>query len=365
MKRIMIFLLLLLAMLLLTADEIELSMVAKKNLRSANMYFKQTNYDKAHKFYNEVLSENPDYLQVFDIGEFSNVTYLTYELDKDYPKSYHMAGEVVKKIDAIMAKHKELEETDSKEAKKYFKKNIKKKNLEKVRENNGNIQKSSWARMFKAAKENYDKEDYEAAISAFEDLYKITPDSSGVVKMLAVSSNKAGNTDKATMYFEKIVKIDPSDVTAITQLANFQFNNENYDEAAKWYLEAANLEPENANHLFNSAICYGNNDKPEKALEMYEKTIEVDPTYTEAIINASILAKNSGDDEKFVELRKKAIENDPEDLESIMLVTYTLNGMKRFDEVIKYAKMWETLEPENKDPKNIFNYAKQQLDNKK
>ncbi len=120
----------------LFAQDVNLSMEAKKNLRSANMYFGQRNFEKSHEFYNKVLEEDPAFLDVFELAELSNYTYLLYDIDEDYKKSYHFAGKVVALCQSIMDEYNSLLESDEKEAKKYYKSNIKKQNVEEVMDNN-------------------------------------------------------------------------------------------------------------------------------------------------------------------------------------------------------------------------------------
>jgi tetratricopeptide (TPR) repeat protein len=349
----------------LFAQDITLSMEAKKNLRSANMYFLQKNFEKAHTFYNKLLEEDGNYLNGFDLVELSNYTFLVYDIDKDYKKSYHLAGEVIEKCDRIVEKYESLKVSNAKSAKKFHKDNIAKQNLENVLGNNQKIKQSSWVRMLQAAQKKLEDDQFEEAIASLNELYTLTPDSTVIIKLIAVSYKENNEPDKASVYFKKIIDKNPSDVVAINQLASHHYAHKEFDEAAKWYQKAAKYEPENENHYFNAAICYSNSDNKQQAYEMFKKSAEVNPQYLDAIVNASVMAHNLGLEDERIEFLKRAIDINPKDKDIIMQITYAFNHNKDYNNVIKYATMWKDIEPDSEIADNLLKFSKQILGQKK
>ena len=336
----------------LLASSQDLTAEGKKNLRSANMHVKGGRFEKAMPFYELVLEENPNHIEAME-----KIAGILYDQNKDYKQADLYYQRILNEIDNILAEYDELLKTDKKEAKKFYKKNIKKPNLndDKIA-NLHKLRSSCWVKMFKEAQNETDDS---IAIEKFLYIYSIAPDSIQTVKMLAFKYSNLGDQPKTLEYLIKAAEMDPADDMARTQIGNTYFDNENYEDAVIWYQSAADVNPENVDNFFNMALAYDKLENDEKTIENFEKVIEMDPSKLDAIINLSNKYAKTGDIDKSLELLKKAIELDPENVDFISFICWKLSQEKRYEELLTYATMWKELAPDSEDASMLINLANQ------
>jgi tetratricopeptide (TPR) repeat protein len=316
-------------------DTQDLGPRGKKNLRSANMYLSQQIFDKAEPLYKQVIEENP-----LNIEAIENLGGIYYQIKKDYVKANIYYSKALTAIDSIYVKYEAMKEVDKGDAKKFYKKNIKKYDLEEKKETIAKLKKNCWLYIYKQALNYYKQQDYDTAINKYKALYKETPDSANVVQMIANSYLQKQDNENALKWLVKAAEVDETDAALASQIANLYFNQQNFAEAAKWYKKAAENEPENPNHYYNMAICYTNEQKEEKAYEAYMNVIEIEPDNLDAILMANNLAVRLNKSEESIELLKKAADLDPSNIDVLSILSYQLFKLKDYEGVLNYAKKW-------------------------
>ncbi len=339
------------------ADQ-DLNAEGKKNLRSANMHLKAGRYERALPLYEEVLEINPHHIE-----SLKNVGSIFFDIKNDYKKALEYFTKTQDEIDDIYAEYEQLLLEDEKEAGKFFKKYIKKADLEDIQGDLNNLIASSWVKLFNDAKEYFDNEDYETALNKFLYVYEIAPDSIQTTKMLAYTYSRLNMPDESLQYMIKSAEMDKTDDFVRTNIGNVYYQNGEYEEAIKWYQEAAEINPEVIDNHFNMALAYMSLQDDENTMYAFERVLEIDPENLDAIVNISNIAARLEDHEKSMEYLKKAVEVDPENEEFVSILTYKLAQDKKFEEVLKYAEKWKELNPESEDAQQLIDLAKQRMKN--
>jgi len=306
-----------------------------KNLRSANMYLSQKIYDKAEPLYKEVIEENP-----LNVEAIENLGGIYYQIKKDYVKANKYYSAALAAVDSIYAKYEKMQQEDKGDAKKFYKKNIKKYDLEEKKETLAKLKNNCWLYIYKQALNYYKQQDYDTAINKYKALYNETPDSANVVQMIANSYLQTEDNEKALKWLVKAAELKGTDAALASQIANLYFNQQNFEEAAQWYKKAATDDPENPNHYYNMAICYTNEQKEEKAYEAYMKVIEIEPDNLDAILMANNLAIRLDKSDAYIELLKKAAELAPKNIDVLSILSYKLYQKEDYEGVLTYAKKW-------------------------
>ncbi len=334
----------------------DLSAEGKKNLRSANMHLSGERYEKALPFYEDVLAENPH-----NIEALKKVGSIYFDVKKDYKIAYGYFVQVENEIAEIYAEYDQLKQQDEKEADKFYKKEIKKADLEKIKEELGNLLLSCWAKMFNEAKGYFDNEDYETALDKYLYVYEMAPDSIQTVKMLSYTYNKLNNTEKSLEYMKISADMDPTDDVVRTNIGNIMFEQGNYEKAVKWYAAAAEINFSIIDNFYNMALAYSRlGDEVNEGIA-FEKVLEIEPDNLDAIINVSNIALKAGDYEKSLTYLKRAAVIDSTNKEIISNLCYKLAQEKRFEEVLEYAQKWKELDPNSENAQQMINLAKQNL----
>ncbi|MCD4819790.1 MAG: tetratricopeptide repeat protein [Candidatus Cloacimonetes bacterium] len=402
-KIIVLISLMILLFVSIMANELKLSGEAKKNLRSANMYYGmgEDKYEKSFNLYKKVLEENPEFINAFSLLESSNYVFFIYKFDKTYFEVYDLSQELVEKSTNILKKYNEMKENDPKGAKRYIKKEIKLKEdeIKAIRDNNSRIHASCWAKIFTQGQTKFDNKQYEESLQNYNDLLKLAPDSTKTLKMIARNYNSLDRFDEEKETLIKISKMDKEDLNIRLQLAGMYFDEKEFEDAANWYNKAAKIEPKEASHYFNMGICYNQLKNTEKSTEMFskvieydqnnfdayiylsrstddqvekekyiakayeivQKAIEKDPDNIDAYTNASGLASKLGKKEESADYLIKAVDINPTNKELLYKVANRLQRLKRYKEAYKYSNMLIELGSPSEDAKQLHNWIKQSI----
>jgi len=343
----------------LAVDIQDLSGVGKKNLRSANNYYRQKIYEKAIPFYQQVIEENP-----YHVESLFNMSGIYYEIDMDYATAYEFYNRTLAAIQMVYDEYEQILASDEKAAKKYKKKYINKEDLEEKEKMAKLLQSNAWKYIYKKGYDNYVAEDYEAAISELEKLQALAPDSVLTIKMLGNTNLKLGNIEKAISYFKQLVELEPENEQNAQLIANQYFQLDQKDKAVTWYEKSAEINPENPDNYFNMGICYTNLEEPAQAMEMFNKTIEYDPENLDAIYNAKVIAMQLKDNVNFLKYSEMEFDINGYDPENLRIFCYQLNSMELYDAVLKFGEKWAELTPEDTAPYQLMFLAANKLGKK-
>lgn len=327
-----------------------------KSFRSANMHLKGGRFEKALPLYEEVLENNPHHIQTL-----KKVGSIYFDVKKEYKTAYEYFTKAQAEIADLFAEYDQLLQTDEKAAKKFYKKQIKKNDVEDIQEQLGLLRASCWVKLFNEAKTFFNEEDYQTALDKYLYLYEIAPDSIQTTKMLAYTYSRLEMPDESLQYMIKSAELDPQDDYVRTNIGNIYFQKNEFEEATKWYQAAADINPDVVDNFYNMALCYMRLQDDERTMAAFEKVIELEPDNLDALINISNLALKMEQYDKSIEYLKKAVAVAPDNEEYVSILAYKLAQDKRFEEVLIYAEKWKALNPDSQEAQQLINLAKQKI----
>ena len=219
--------------------------------------------DIAQKFYNQVISIDPNYSQAHN-----NLGII-----------FKTLGENQKAID-------------------YLKKAIKiNPNYVDALNNLGNI--------FKELGENQKAKDcYEKAIA-------INPNHTHTYNNLGLIFKNLGEYEKAKSFYEKVIKIDPKYTSAHNNLGVIFKELREYQKAKSCYEKAIAINPNYTHAYYNLGVIFEKLRENQKGIDYYKKAIKIDPNYTPAHNNLGNIFKELGENQKAKDCYEKAIEINP------------------------------------------------------
>jgi len=349
---------------LLVASQ-DLSAQGKKNLRSANMHLGGGRIEKALPLYELVLEENPD-----QIDALNNVAAIYYDMKKDYPQAREYFIRLIDVINGVFAEYEELKLTNEKAAKKFFRGNIKKPKLEEKLESVIQFRDNCFTQMINSGKLKIKSEEYEAAIEIFTNITEIVPDSTITYRLMALCYEKLDDMENSKKYFIKTAELDPTDIFAKQKIASLYFNESNFIESGNWYLEAAKNDTVNTGDYYNAGLAYKNAGNDSLSYNAFQKALELDPENMNIIVTLSNIALSLNDNKASTKYLQMAVDIDAADetIDNPMYVTtlsYKLYGLKKFDELIKYAEMWYNLDNSSKEAVQMLYNASKELNDQK
>lgn len=341
----------------------DLSVQGKKNLRSANMHLGGGRTEKALPLYEMVLEENPN-----QIDALNNVAAIYYDFKADYPQAREYFIRLINVAEGVFAEHEEMEQTDKKAAKKFFKENIKKLKLEEMLKSAVLFKDNCITQMVNSGKLKIKSEEFEAAIEIFTDIAEIVPDSTTTYRLIAFCYEKLDDPENAKKYFIKTAELDPTDSFIKQQIASLYFAEENFIEAGNWYLEVAKIDAQNPDNYYNAGLAYKNAGNDSLAYTAFQKALEYDPENISVAITLSNIALSLKDNEASTVYLQKAVDIDAagETIDNPTYVTtlcYKLFGLKKYDELIKYAEIWHNLDNSSKEAVQMLYNASKEINN--
>lgn len=348
----------------LLASSQDLSVQGKKNLRSANMHLGGNRYEKALPLYEKVLEENPNH-----IDALNNIAAIYYDNEGNYAKAREYFIRLIDVINSVFAEYEEIKQTDEKAAKKFYKNNIKKFKLEDMLESVIQFRDNCFTQLVNSGKLKIQSEEYHDAIKIFTNIAEIVPDSTISYRLMALCYEKLDDIENSRNYFIKTAELDPTDVYAMQQVASLYYNEEKFIESGNWYLKAAKNESENPDNYYNAGIAYKNAGNDSLAYNAFQKALEFDSENINIVITLSNIALSLKDNEASTMYLQKAVEIDLVDgtIDNTVYVTtlcYKLYGLKKFDELIKYAEMWHSFDGSSKEAVQMLYNASKELNNK-
>ena len=343
----------------------DLSVQGKRNLRSANMHLGGERHEKALPLYELVLEENPN-----QIDALNNVAAIYYDMKGDYPKARVYFIRLIDVINGIFAEYEDIKLTDEKAAKKYYKTNIKKLKLENMLEDVEHFRDNCITQMVNSGKLKIQSEEFEAAIEIFTNIAEIVPDSTVTYRLMALCYEKLDDMENARNYFIKTAELDSTDIYARQQVASLYYNDEKFIESGDWYLKAAKNDTENSDNYYNAGLAYKNAGKDSLSYSAFQKALQFDPENMNIIVTLSNIALSLKDSEASTMYLQKAVDLDAADetIDNPMYVTtlcYKFYGLKKFDELIKYAEMWHNFDSSSLEAVQMLYNASKEINNKK
>lgn len=324
-----------LAMLLLLSacatNREKLSPRAMVDLKSADVAYNQQNVEEALKFYNLVLSDNPNHAHALRRVADINLYYGETIADKavGYNKT---AFENYDQAIAIMEKYENPKEDELATIR-----DMKKRRL------------SSWTRIFNAAETQLAEGNTAQAIVIFETVAELDPTrTEPLYKLATIYQKDMKDEAKAEAILLKIYDVNPEDTDVLQQMGIFYLNKQEYAEAIPFFEKVKLAEPLNVNNLMNLSYCQFELEQYEAAKLNNQLVLAIEPNNEDALADAKYIAYKLKDNEAALGYLKSllAVRDNDQDYQEI---SFLLNEMKNYEEMITYARKWHNYDETNKD----------------
>ena len=139
--------------------------------------------------------------------------------------------------------------------------------------------------------DQYDKGQYDQAISDYTEAIKINPNLAGAYNNRGLTySHDKGDYDRAISDFSKAIEINPRNADAYVNRANaYTQGKGQYDLAIADYTKAIEIAPRLAMAYYNRGISYEGKGEYDQAVADFSKAIELDPTNAEPYSNRGVV----------------------------------------------------------------------------
>jgi len=137
-------------------------------------------------------------------------------------------------------------------------------------------------------------EDYEKALSCFEDAVEKNQQHAEAWFYVGYCKNKLGSYSKAIEAYEQAIRIDPDHAKAHHNLGVIYGNLGLYSEAIEAYKQAIRIDPDYAKAFYSLGWAYSELGLYSKTIEAYKQAISINPDYAEAYYNLGIAYSKLG-----------------------------------------------------------------------
>ncbi|MDP2173362.1 MAG: tetratricopeptide repeat protein [Candidatus Cloacimonadaceae bacterium] len=324
----------------------KLSAQANVNIKTANVYYAQQNVAEALKYYNLVLEDNPDHVialrRVSDINMYNaeRNPEQALQLNKSAFEGY---ARVIKTTEGF-SKLTEEDFADIRDMKKR--------------------KDSCWARIFKIAEDEYIAGNTREAMEIFELAATLYPDRiEPLIKLKVIHQVDLKDDAKAEEILQKIYAKDPENIVLLQELGIFYLNKIEHETALTFLNKAKVKEPRNTNNLMNISYCHFELSQYQQAMDNTMIVLSFDPKNYDALTDAKYIAYKLNDNELALSFLKQllAIRDNDKDYQEI---SFLLNEMKRFEDLVTYGEKWHNYDETSKDAVQLVILAAQKLKNK-
>jgi tetratricopeptide (TPR) repeat protein len=331
MKRIMIITLC--ALVFLTAcaaPRHKLSPQGNVNLQTAKNYYNLEETALADSFFREVLKVNPEHAEsirrIADINLNNGERFAekAVPMNKAAYEGYDKAIKIMEKYD----KPTEKELAAIRDMKKR--------------------RTSAWTRVYKAGETQEEAGNTQTAMDIFEtvaalDTTRIEP----LIKMKNIYQKDLKDEIKAEQILLKLYSKDQTDKTLLQEMGIFYMNKKDYAKAATFFEKVKVLEPTDVNNLMNLVYCEFEQELFADAKINNELVLGMDPVNIDALTDAKAISYRLNNTDDTLMYLKKLLEirDNDKDFEDIAVL---LNTMKKYEEMITYAKKWHNYDDTSK-----------------
>ena len=178
-------------------------------------------------------------------------------------------------------------------------------------------------------------EDYEEALSCFEDAVEKNQQHAEAWFYVGYCKNKLGSSSKAIEAYEQAIRIDPDHAKAHHNLGVIYGNLGLYSEAIEAYKQAIRIDPDYAKAFYSLGWAYSELGLYSEAIETYKQAIRINPDYAAAYYNLGLAYAKLGRYSEAIEIYKQAIRIDPDDAAAHYNLGVAYGNLRRHSEEIK------------------------------
>jgi tetratricopeptide (TPR) repeat protein len=159
-------------------------------------------------------------------------------------------------------------------------------------------------------------EDYEQAITAYQQAIALNPEHSKAYNNMGISYGKSGKYQQAITAYEQAIALNPEYSEAYYNMGISYANLGKYEQAITAYQQAIALNPEYSDAYNNMGNSYAKSGKYQQAITAYEQAIALNPELSEAYNNMGSSYDDLKDYKQAITAYKQAIALNPEDSEA-------------------------------------------------
>lgn len=190
---------------------------------------------------------------------------------------------------------------------------------------------------------------FDSAISRFQEAIKLDPKSSEAHRQLGATLSILKRIHEAQQYLEKAVELDPNSPMAYLNLGNNLMSLRRIDEALTAYNTGKNLRPSDGRFDNALGLVMYSVGRFEEALPHYLKASERLPNSAGYAFNAGLTYVRLGRAADAIPLLEKAVRLDPDFRNAWFHLGHSYSATRRFRESVKAWATMEQLDPGNHD----------------
>lgn len=193
-------------------------------------------------------------------------------------------------------------------------------------------------RLFDVAKDLADKGDYEAAIPAFENALKLSPDDVRGNTTLANALVRKGRIEGAIAHYRKALAGNARYLEARTNLGAALAQKGQIDEAISQYRMALEVDPKYPEAQADLGVALFRKGNVEESVTHFEAALAADPALVEAHTNLGVALIRMGKVDAGIGHFEKALAINPDSAEANTDLGNALLGAGRLDEAIPHLE---------------------------
>lgn len=162
---------------------------------------------------------------------------------------------------------------------------------------------------------------------------------------IARAARHKGHKEKAISAFQEIIKLTPRDPDAHLNLGRLFQEQGQHERAINSLRVVIKLRPAGAEAHYRLGLCLLHEKRPDEALESLEKAVELDPKNARAHQRIGSILDQKGRDDDAIAALKRAVELEPDQVRFQQQLGFLYEGAGRHDEAVVCFK--KVLELEN------------------
>jgi len=188
---------------------------------------------------------------------------------------------------------------------------------------------------------------YDKAVSAFEEVIKSTPNDIRANYNLAYAYDMCGETEKAIEIYKKLINLTPDQAeTYYNRIFRVYDKKGDFNKALEIGMELVNKYPDKAIYYYYVGIEHFKLGNNEKALEFFNKTIELDPNNASAYYNSGLVYFRLKKFDSAAEVFERFLELQPNNADACYNLGSAYLQLKKYEKALKPLQKAVELRPD-------------------
>jgi len=157
-----------------------------------------------------------------------------------------------------------------------------------------------------------DKEEYNQAISDYNQALKIEPDYADAYFNRGNTYYKKGEYEQALSDYNQVLNIDPNYAKVYTNRGNVYKDKKEYNQAISDYNQALEINPSDVKAYNNRGLAYYENGEYDKAISDYNQALRINPDYADVYYHRGNIYYQKGEYDKAISDYNQALRINPD-----------------------------------------------------